>query len=128
MALLLFVDDEPDTLSTFKKAVEMFGHHAVLANSGQEALRLASEILPELIFVDMMLTDMNGLDVVRNLHENERTASIPVIVISAEPGPDVAERAQAVGARDYLLKPVRLQILLDMIDESISANPRHPGQ
>jgi CheY-like chemotaxis protein len=117
MAVVLFVDDEPDTLMTLKKAVELFGHQANLAYSGKDALQKVGEINPNLIFLDMNLADMNGLELLRALRANPQTAHLPAIVLSAGPELDAAEHAQAAGAQAYMLKPVRLQALLDAIHQ-----------
>jgi CheY-like chemotaxis protein len=123
MARLLFIDDDTDTLLTLKKAVEMFGHQPTLASTGQQALQLAAQLLPDLIFVDHNLTDMSGLEVVGCLRQNAETANIPVMMLSAGPELNAAERAKAAGVREYLLKPVRLQTLLDVIKKYTSNMP-----
>jgi CheY-like chemotaxis protein len=115
MTTVLFIDDEPDTLTTMQKAVEMFGHKAILATSGKEAPRVAAEQLPNLIFVDMNLSDTDGLSIVRALRQQPATANIPVIMLSAGPEADAADRALSAGAQAYILKPIRLQTLLDTI-------------
>jgi CheY-like chemotaxis protein len=115
MACVLFIDDEPDTLMTLKKAVEMFGHQADLAYSGEDALAKLQQSLPNLVFVDMNLADTSGLEVVRQLRANPTTAALPIIVLSAGPELDAADAALAAGAQAYMLKPVRLQALLDVI-------------
>lgn len=120
MSRILFVDDDPFTLETLTKAVEVFGHQAILANTGQEALQLAPEERPDLIFVDLRLDDMDGLEVVRSLSENLSTLHIPIFVLSADPEGESAKKAKAAGARDYLNKPIRLQTLLDLIQENSS--------
>ncbi|HEX7976487.1 MAG TPA: response regulator [Anaerolineales bacterium] len=117
MARILFVDDDPDTLATLTKAVQIFGHQAILAGSGQDALTLAAEQAPDLIFLDMSLPDMNGLTLISVLHEQESTSQIPVLMLSAGPEADTAEQAQVAGAKAYLSKPIRLQALLDAIQE-----------
>ena len=123
MARLLFIDDDTDTLLTLKKAVEMFGHQPTLASTGEQGLRVAAQLLPDLIFVDHNLTDMSGMDVVEGLRQNAETTNIPVMMLSAGPELDAAERAKAAGVREYLLKPVRLQILLDVIQKYTSNLP-----
>jgi two-component system sensor histidine kinase/response regulator len=117
MALILFVDDDPLTLEVLKKAVEIFGHQAILAFSGKEALVKAASASPDLILVDMRLNDMDGLSVVSTLRANPVTASIPAVILSAGQELDALERAQAAGAMTYLHKPVQLQALLDLIDQ-----------
>ncbi|MEJ2708836.1 MAG: response regulator [Anaerolineales bacterium] len=120
MTRILFVDDDPFTLETLTRAVEVFGHQAILANTGREALRMASAEKPDLIFVDMHLDDMNGLDVVRSLREDPSTLKVPIFVLSADPEGETSQKAKAAGARDYLNKPIRLQTLLDLIQENSS--------
>jgi CheY-like chemotaxis protein len=117
MALILFVDDEPDTLQTYQKAVELFGHQAILAATGREGLRMAASESPNLIFVDMMLPDMDGIETIRHLRKNKHTAHLPVVMLSAGPEMDVAEHARIAGAQAYLLKPVRLNTLMDFISK-----------
>jgi CheY-like chemotaxis protein len=121
MAFVLFIDDEPDTLVTLQKAVELFGHHANLAYSGQDALQKLLVSQPDIVFVDMNLADMSGLDVLKQLRANPQTANLPVVVLSAGPELDAAEQAHAAGAQEYMLKPVRLQALLDMIGKYVPA-------
>lgn len=115
MARILFIDDDPLTLETFMRAVQLFGSEAILAASGEQGLTLAREQSPDLIFVDMRLPDLDGLNVVRKLTQEPGTAHIPVLVLSAGPEIDVADQAREAGAKDYLSKPVRLQALQDIV-------------
>ena len=59
MARILFIDDDPFTLETLGKAVEVFGHEHLWAKNGQEALKIAAEQSPDIIFLDMNLPDMD---------------------------------------------------------------------
>lgn len=120
MARILFVDDDPYTLETLTKSVQMFGHHALLANSGTEALEQAATQSPDLIMTDMMLPDMDGLELLNFLNNNAVTAKIPVVMLSASPEIDLAEICQAAGAETFLNKPVRLQTLIDVIQQYTS--------
>jgi CheY-like chemotaxis protein len=117
MARILFVDDDPDTLETFSAAVKVLGHQAILAKNGQEGFYVAVEQSPDLIFIDMSLTDMNGLELIKDLGEQDITRHIPTLMLSATPEADVSENAIAAGAKAYLSKPVRLQSLLEIIQK-----------
>ncbi len=117
MARILFVDDDPFTLETLMHAVELFGHQAILASTGQDAKVIAREQNPDLVIIDMMLPDMEGVDLVRSLHDDGETSQIPLLILSASPELDATERAKAAGALAYIPKPVRLQALLDTIQE-----------
>lgn len=115
MARILFIDDDPMTLETLSKAVEVFGHQALHAHSAQEGLELARQQSPDLIFTDLRLPDMEGLALVGQLHNDPMTAPIPILVLSASPALDEIERARSAGAQGYINKPIRLQALLDLI-------------
>jgi len=120
MALLLFVDDDPFTLETLAKAAQVLGHQAILASTGQEALKAVAEQSPDLIFTDMRLPDTDGVALISLLQSQEASAKTPMFVLSASPSEDAIERSQAAGARAYLNKPIRLQTLLDIIREFTS--------
>jgi CheY-like chemotaxis protein len=115
MARILFVDDDPFTLETLTKAVQIFGHTAMLAANGEQALTLARQEVPDLIMTDMRLPDMDGLTLVKCLKQEPFLAKIPVVMLSASPEIDVAEIAQSAGAEAFVNKPIRLQALLDVI-------------
>lgn len=117
MRRILFVDDDPYTLETLKKAAQVLGHQALLASTGQEALHLAADQAPDLIFVDISLPDMNGLDIVSRICAQPASEFIPVVVLSASPAIDVAQQALSAGAQEYISKPIRLQTLMDMIHQ-----------
>ena len=126
MARILFVDDDPFTLATLTKAVEVFGHRALVSGTGQQALELALNESPDMIFVDLSLPDMDGLALVNALHTGEGTAHIPVMVLSASPEIDASELARAAGAHAFLNKPIRLQTLIDTI-QSFSEREESTG-
>ncbi len=116
MARILFVDDDPLTLETLKRSVELFGHEAVLASSGEQAQTLILEQPLDLILTDMMLPDTDGLSLVKNLKNNPRVSEVPVIMLSASPEIDASQAALDAGAEEFLAKPIRLQTLQDVIE------------
>jgi CheY-like chemotaxis protein len=120
MARILFVDDDPYTLLMLTKAVQVLGHQAIAASSSQEALALATEQIPDLIFTDMRLSDMEGTNLIRQFKDQKSTADIPMFILSASPSEDVVERAHAAGAIAYLDKPIRLHTLSNIIQEYTS--------
>lgn len=120
MARVLFVDDDPFTLETLSKAIEVLGHQALIASSGQEALKLVEEQSPDLIFTDMLLSDTDGATLINLLRSRERTAETPMFVLSASPTEGAVEKSEAAGAQAYLNKPIRLQTLIDIIQKFTS--------
>ena len=122
MARILFVDDDPHTLETLDKSAQLFGHQAIIAKSGEEALKLAAAQSPDLIMTDMMLPDMDGLALLDQLRQNDATVSIPVVVLSASAEMDIAQLSEQAGADSYLSKPVRLQTLQNVFERYTSGS------
>lgn len=120
MSRILFVDDDPLTLETLKRSIEIFGHQAFLASSGGEAEEIIDKQLPDLIMTDMNLPDTDGLDLVKSLKSNPLSAHIPVVVLSASPEIDASENALSAGAEEYLSKPIRLDTLQSLIERYTS--------
>jgi CheY-like chemotaxis protein len=121
MARILFVDDDPNMLETLDRSAQLFGHQAMIADCGTDALRLALTDAPDLIMTDMMLPDMDGLALLNRLRQDSATASIPVVILSASPEVDLAQISQLGGANSYLSKPVRLETLQKVIESYTSA-------
>lgn len=117
MARILFVDDDPDTLETMTQAVQIFGHQAVIASNGKEALAKAQEAIPDLIFVDMYLPDISGDEVIKQLHRLELTRNVPICMLTASVEQEPEALAKAAGASEYLNKPIRLQKLIEIIQQ-----------
>lgn len=116
---LLLVDDEPANLRVMKQILQQ-DYHLIFAKSGAEALRLTIEKKPDLILLDIMMPDMTGIDVCKQLKDNTKTASIPVIFVTALS--DEADEALGfeVGAVDYISKPVSAPIMKARIRTHLS--------
>jgi diguanylate cyclase (GGDEF)-like protein/PAS domain S-box-containing protein len=110
--LILLVDDVPANIHFLAAAIGDL-YRIKIATSGQKALDIVAQTeKPELILLDVMMPEMNGIEVLQHLRANPETAHIPVIFVSA----DVSEQTQldglSLGADDYLTKPVVVSILL----------------
>lgn len=116
---LLLVDDEPANLRVMKQILQQ-DYHLIFAKSGAEALRLTTEKKPDLILLDIMMPDMTGIDVCKQLKDNTKTASIPVIFVTALS--DEADEALGfeLGAVDYISKPVSAHIMKARIRTHLS--------
>jgi CheY-like chemotaxis protein len=115
MAKIFFVDDEPITLQILGKAAQILGHTPVLIDNSTDVLTRIEAEKPDLIMMDMMMPEMDGLEVLRHLRQRAETAAIPVVILSAGAALDDRERVEAAGAQEYLTKPVGLNRLMDTI-------------
>ncbi len=110
MAKILIVDDEHLTTEMLGTFLRLIGHDSMEAfSSGQAWDKLAVEI-PDAVLLDIMLPDVNGLVLCRQLRENPSTANVPIIMISAH-APPMTQEASEAGANAYLAKPINLQNL-----------------
>lgn len=102
---VLVVDDEEDLTELIAYNLERNGFEPIKALNGKDAIDLAKEHIPRLIVLDLMLPDVDGLEVFRVLKRNERTATIPVIMLTAKA--DEVDRVVGLelGADDYVTKP-----------------------
>ena len=110
-ARILLVEDETDLVQTLSYSLEKEGYEVVAATSGGEGLKLATAKLPDIIILDLMLPDMSGLDVCRQLRANELTKELPIIMATARS--DEIDRVVGfeVGADDYVVKPFSVREL-----------------
>ncbi|RMG46847.1 MAG: diguanylate cyclase [Acidobacteria bacterium] len=102
---VLVVDDDPGTRELVEALCRQAGVPCHGVGSGGEALRAAARIMPDLILLDMMLPDLDGIDVLQRLRADERLAGVPVVILSARRSEAVKVRAFEAGADDYVVKP-----------------------
>jgi putative two-component system response regulator len=105
-ATLLIVDDEPLNLAVLARLLHP-QYRVLGARSGSSALDLLTHTLPDLILLDVMMPGMDGHDVLARLQADERTRTIPVIFVTALGAEVDEERGLALGAVDYITKPVK---------------------
>ena len=103
--ILLLVDDEPSNLHVLKQILQD-DYHLLFARDGKKALELSREKQPDLILLDVMMPELSGYDVCRELKQDQKTAKIPVIFISALSDTTNETLGFAAGAIDYITKPV----------------------
>ena len=106
---LLIVDDNPVNLQLLYDFLTSSGYRVLVAQDGESALEQAAEAIPDLVLMDVLLPGMNGFDACRALHDQETTATIPVIFLTAlSRTEDKIEGFQAGGV-DYLTKPLQFE-------------------
>jgi CheY-like chemotaxis protein len=104
MSKILVVDDDQQATDAFTAVLRNFGYHATAASSGDEALESLGGPLPDLVILDVMMPGMNGLEVLRRIREDSRTADLPVVMYSALDDDDWQARAKHEGASGYWIK------------------------
>lgn len=111
---ILVVDDEIDIVGWLKHFLTHYGYQVSEAYDGIQALEVVATDKPDLILLDMKMPRMDGRTTIRRLREQQDTRHIPIIVLSAQPVGDEAERTQMMdmGVRKFLRKPVTMEQLV----------------
>ncbi len=120
MSLILLIEDEMHSRQTLRHVFEEAGHTVAEAASGREGLTAASGLLPDLILLDVMLPEMNGWDVCRQLKANPLTRTIPVLILTGNQRESDELRGWESGIDDYMTKPWSVDPLLAMISRFLA--------
>lgn len=104
-AVVLIVEDHEDSRYVYQTVLEGHGFEVLTARSGDEGLRIARELLPDVILMDVSIPVMDGWTVTQHLKEGRDTSDIPVIIVTAHAFPEDARRAETVGSDGFLTKP-----------------------
>ena len=113
-ARILVVDDVPENVRLLEAVLDAHGYQVVSATDGQSALDLALSAKPDLVLLDVMMPQPDGLAVCRQLRQQEETAVLPVIMLTASEGSEKTTAIEA-GADDFLPKPFNREELLTRI-------------
>jgi diguanylate cyclase (GGDEF)-like protein len=122
---ILCVDDDPNICELVTAALQLEGYNVVLATNGAQAVQRATLDQPHLIILDVLLPDMRGWDVLRELKSQPSTASIPVIFLSALDETDDRVTGLALGADDYVGKPFAVKELLARVRTQLRHAEEH---
>lgn len=121
-ARILIAEDHLDSREALRILLEAFGFRVETAVHGRDALDLALAAPPDLILMDVMMPEVDGLEVIRRLRQDERTRAVPVIAVTAMDG---AQRlAIQAGADDFVAKPIDTRSLLGKIQSLLDQCPR----
>jgi len=119
MSVILCIDDDRDMLNLLEKILAGAGYKVITAGDGRQGLIEASNRRPDLILLDVMMPEIDGFAVCSQLQADQVTAYIPVIFLTALDSEEDRAKAFAVGAADYLAKPVQKEILLAKVEEQL---------
>ena len=103
-AKLLLVDDDEALAEMYALQLTASGFQVTTARSGAEALQLVLDATPDLIYLDLGLPGMTGLEVLERLRRAPSTAEVPVVILTNFSEPEMIKRGQELGAQDYLIK------------------------
>ncbi|HEU0021195.1 MAG TPA: response regulator [Dehalococcoidia bacterium] len=119
---ILLVEDEKISARLLTSALQNEGYQVMLASNGVEGLSKATQYLPDLVILDVMLPGLDGFEVCQRLKDQPATAETPILMLSAKDQASDAAAGRKVGADLYLLKSTELSNILTAVKKLLSAD------
>ncbi len=127
MATILVVDDDAVIITLAQAALGAHGHRVLEANSGEAAIALFVDEIPDLVVTDIVMPGMDGFALASSLRDDERTRDIPVIFLSGMSSRETRQAAFRVGAADFLPKPFSPEELVHRVANALSRIATSPA-
>jgi len=121
MSLILIVEDNEKNMKLVRDVLQAKGYATVEAVTGEEGVRLAAERTPDLILMDIQLPGINGIEALRQVRADPRTALIPAIAVTASVMQGDRKKITEAGFDGYIGKPINLKEFLQAVREMIEA-------
>jgi DNA-binding response OmpR family regulator len=123
---ILIVDDDEEALNLVGMILKRRGYEPIKVQSGQKALEFLSHSLPDLIILDVMMPEMDGKDVCRQIRADSRMTNIPIVMLTARSETANQIEGLLAGADDYLVKPVGSEELLTSVQAALARAANAP--
>jgi CheY-like chemotaxis protein len=124
---VLLVDDSDVVLMTEKLMFRNMGNFELLfAKNGREAVKLAHAEQPDLILMDIIMPEMNGLEACRAIRSDERTQGIPIIMVTTKSEESTVSEGYEVGCNDYVTKPIDKNELVRKMEDLLASEGVNP--
>jgi CheY-like chemotaxis protein len=127
MRSLLVVDDDQQTCDAVQRLLGRMGYVVVCATNGPDALDVLHDLRFDLVVLDWMMPEMDGLEVLRRLRSDPETQHVKVVLYSAADDPDTIEQAFRLGAADCVLKSGGFFALYDRIEHLLPSDGSRPA-
>lgn len=115
--LILIAEDSFDGREMMRTLLRLKGYDVIVAEDGVQAIEMALNNSPDLIFIDLELPRLDGLSVIRNIRRSSKLSGVPIIIVSGHDPIRYEAAALAAGCTDYLMKPIdfdRLDAILEL--------------
>jgi two-component system phosphate regulon response regulator PhoB len=120
---VLVVEDDRQTAESLVAQLGVLGHTVAMALSPRVALQQLNQVIPDVIFMDMNMNGVSGLEVLRFLRRDPTTAAVPVVIVSAEEADSIKLAAREAGANYYIVKPPTLEQLEEALALVLNGTP-----
>ena len=119
-ATVLLVEDNEDNRNIYTTILRHCGHEVAEAGTGEEGIRLAIELRPRVILMDVAMPGIDGWEATRRLKANPETAHIPVVALTAHAMAEDRQRAAEAGCESYLAKPIEPRRVVEEVEKLLA--------
>lgn len=112
---ILVVDDSSTSTFLLESFFEENGYNVIVADDGNKAIAKLTKMVPDVIFLDLMLPKKSGFDVLAEIKNMDSVKHVPVVIISARSEQEDIRKAKQMGAVEYLYKPIDIEYALDVL-------------
>lgn len=118
---ILLVDDEPNVRNMLRQMLELSGFEVAEAEDGLEALEVLEDMVPDIMILDVMMPNLDGVSLCKQLRADAEFATLPILMLSGKTQHKAVEEGLAAGANRYLRKPITVDELLKNVRELLPA-------
>ena len=126
MSRILITDDNSDYRQSVIEVLRLEGYEVMEAADGAQAVDFIRAHVPDLILCDLDMPKMNGFQVLETIKADPALQEIPFFLVTGHDEPDTIARGKQLGADDYMVKPMNIDLLLSKIDHFLAANTQPP--
>jgi DNA-binding response OmpR family regulator len=123
---VLIVDDDPAIQRVLSQTLQLEGHEITIAGDGQEAIDKLDGYLPDVVILDVMMPRMNGYEVLAKIRSDQRTANLPVILLTAKSSIEDVWQGWHAGVDYYMTKPFDVEELLRFLEFVFAGGEQPP--
>jgi len=124
---VLIVEDDRQMAQSLAAQIGVLGHTVVIAYGPRMAIQQLNQVIPDVIFMDLNMPGLNGLEVLRFLRRDPTTAAAPVVIVSASDDQETISAALKAGANDYIVKPPTIETIEQALARAVRLPPELGG-
>ena len=121
MAKILIVDDDLETIKLLEAVVQMDGHETAHVQESRSAIQVVESFMPDVVLLDIMMPDINGIAVCKLIKSNPHTKNIKVMMVSALSDDGSRKDSQNAGANQFVTKPILPRLFTQQVRDLLSA-------
>lgn len=126
MSVVLIVEDNDKNMKLVRDVLQFKGYQTLEATSGREGVRMAIELLPDLVLMDIQLPDMDGVSALAEIRAHPHGQKIPVFAVTASVMPHDQQRIEASGFDAFISKPISVKSFVETVGRFVAARKESP--